>query len=50
MNQELEPKINVAEQVEEANQLDEAISAEYSLNPDGEIEIVSKETEKLDIA
>jgi tetrahydromethanopterin S-methyltransferase subunit B len=35
MNQELENKVPVAEQVEEMEQVDEAI--EYSLNPDGSI-------------
>lgn len=38
MNQELEPKVSVAEQVNEIEHVDEAISAEYTLESDGTIE------------
>lgn len=40
MEQELENKVPVAEQVEEIEQVDEAIKAEYSLDNDGTIEQV----------
>ena len=40
MNQELESKVPVAEQLNEIEKVEEAISAEYSLNSDGTIQQV----------
>ena len=44
MKQELENKIPVAQQVEEIEQVDEAINAEYSLGSDGVIQQVKAGT------
>jgi len=45
MNQELEGKVPVAEQVKEIESVDEAIQTEYALTPDGTI-VKEDETEE----
>jgi hypothetical protein len=45
MNKELN-EVPVAEQLEEIEQVDEAIETEYSLNPDGSVEKLEGEMEK----
>lgn len=49
MNQEQE-KVPVAEQVAEMESVDEAIKAEYSLGPDGSIEMTGSDIEKPETA
>lgn len=43
MNQELEAKVPVADQVQEIEEIDDAIKAEYTLEPDGTIKIFERE-------
>lgn len=46
MNLESENQVPVAEQLQEINQVEEAIKAEYNLGPDGSIEQIEGEAQE----
>ena len=50
MNQNLEGKVPVAEEIQEIQNVDEAMQTEYKLASDGTIEKVKNESETAEVA